>query len=220
MEWIKEEHDFMRGEIEPRVTFIGRNTKWWWVNRKPERMRRKKYYDTFLEYGNVLSHIKPEMTIGEVGPGPFGGIIEVCKIPAKKKVFIDYIMEELYKLHFIEWPDNSLMVDAPAENIPLPDDSIDVLLSFNCLDHGWDTLAAIKESVRISKCAFLAFDCRGDDNGEVAIRQDGKDKDHHQLLTYDYVHGFMDTEINKIANWKMSDMKLKHFPVVFIHTEK
>jgi len=213
MNWVKADRGEMRGNIEPVTTFITRNIDWWWINRKFERVRRKKYYDRFLNFGNIQTD--NQSVIGEVGPGPFGGIIEVCKLPAFKKVFIDYILEELYNLHYIKWPDDAIMVDAPAERIPLDDDTVDILLSYNTLDHGWDVYECIKECVRISKRCYLAFDCRGDNKNEVDIRRDGHDIDHYQLLHYDDIKKFVNDN-----NWEIKDMDFKPFPVAFIYAEK
>jgi len=218
MEWIKTEREEMRGKIEPRSQFVNRNIEWWWINRKFERVRRRKYYEKFLAFGKIETNDK--QIVGEVGPGPFGGMIEVMKLSANRKVFIDYILEDLYNLHFIKWPDNSTMVEAPAEHIPLRDDFIDVLLSYNTLDHGWDIETCIKECIRVSKKCYLAFDCRGDDNGEVDIRKDGHDLDHYQLVHLLDIIGFMQEEMPFDVDWHVEDMKIKHFPVAFIKAEK
>lgn len=218
MAWIKGERQEMRGDIEPRSSFVTRNIEWWWLCRKEEKVRRKEYYDRFLKFGDIKTD--NTMIVGEVGPGPFGGIIEVCKLPAKNKVFIDYVMEEQHKLNFITWPENALYVDSPAEKIPLPDNSIDVLLSYNTLDHGWNVYDCIKECIRISKRCYLAFDCRGDDEKEVEARKDGHDKDHYQLLKYSDIYTFMCGYPINNYKWVVKDMKIKQFPLAYIEVNK
>lgn len=213
MGWIKSiEVNSMRGDIEPRPDFVRRNIEWWWLNRRFERGRRKPYYHRFLDFGKVLPHVGLNTILGEVGPGPFGGILETCNLQARHKVFIDYIMEDLCKLNFIKWPEQATYVEAAAEAIPLRDDEIDVLLSYNALDHGWDTLQGIRESLRVSKRCFLAFDCRGDDKRQ----KDGHDLDHYQSMKFEDIFTFLRQEMPSKKQWWAGDMKFKHFPVIFI----
>jgi hypothetical protein len=219
MNWIKAEHNPMRGAIESREDFIKRNLEWWKLHRHLERSRRLSYYKRFLSFNNTIAYIKEDMIVGEVGPGPFGGIIESCKLQVNYKVFIDYIMEDLFNLNFISWPIEATYVDAAAEAIPLADNTIDVLLSYNTLDHGWDVFQAIRECARVSKRCFLAFDCRGDNDRQVVMRQDGHDKDHYQLMKIEDVLSFLRREGSDLGHWTASDMKIKHFPLVFISVE-
>lgn len=220
MEWIEYQHNQMRSDIETREDFIKRNIQWWKINYKQERTSRKPYYDRFLELLNVKENLMGCDTIGEVGAGPFGGILENCSIPAIKYVHIDYIMKELYFLKFISWPDNCTYVDSPAEDIPLPDNYIDALLSYNCLDHGWDTRKSVRECIRISKKCFLSFDCRGDNPLEIERRRRMGDKDHYEALRV----CDMESDLNKIEGIEIKRFFAtkfnKEFPTVFIYVEK
>lgn len=221
MKWIKAKHEHMRGDIETRQAFIRRNLRWWVDNRRFERVRRKSYYRKFLNFANVRKHITEDTILAEVGPGPLGGMIEVMKLPAKQKIFIDYIMEDLFHLNLIYWPQDAIYVDAAAESIPLKNDSADVLISYNTIDHGWDVYTCILECVRVGRTSFIAFDCRGDDNGEVDVRKDGRDKDHHQLLKYNDICAFMDCNFSMSGyKWSIKNMNIKHFPVAYITVEK
>lgn len=175
-----------RGDIESREAFVKRNIAWWRKNEDSERKTRKAYYQEFWDRRDILRFCRPDMVVGEVGPGPFGGILEVLGVKAQKKVFIDYIMEELRDLHFIKWPDNSLFVNDPFEKVQLADRYCDLLLSYNALDHGWSVKDGLRECLRISKVCVLSFDCRADD-----LRQlDKVDMDHftkvgiHQASTW------------------------------------
>lgn len=208
-----------RGNIETREVFIERNIKWWLESFSHESIVRKPYYDAFIEYGNIKSILDGNQIVGEVGAGPFGGCIEVCNLQAKYKYFIDYIQKELQDLNYIQWPDNATYIESPAEKIPLLDNEIDVLLSYNCLDHGWNVYDCIKECIRISKRCFLSFDCRGDNEKEVRIREDGHDLDHVQLLKYSDIENFVNMEL-KGLEVNLSDMKTKHFPVIFMEVKK
>lgn len=222
MNWVRAKRDDTRGDIEPTITFVSRNIDWWWINRRFERVRRRKYYDKFLNVANIQTDNMS--TVGEVGPGPFGGMIEVCKLDAQYKIFIDYIMEELFNLKFIRWPDNATYVDSPAEKIPLADNSVDILLSFNCLDHGWNVYDCLTECARIGKRCYLAFDCRGDSKNEISIREKKTDYDHYQLLKYDDIVNFVvEQQTYMDTDWKIRNIGPefdKPFPIAFIETEK
>jgi hypothetical protein len=110
-------------------------------------------------------------------------------------------------------------VDAAVESIPLSDNFIDVLLSYNCLDHGWNVYRAIDECVRVSKHVYLAFDCRGDDPKQV--EQFKEDLDHPQLLRFNNIkqHVF-EKDITEIGVFTVKDMGIKNFPVAFIEVHK
>ena len=146
--------------MESKEAFTNRCMPWWKSHYNKEKTTRESHYNSFLKRHSIETNAN--MIIAEVGAGPFGGIIEVCKLQAKQKVFIDYIMNELRGLEFIEWPDDAMYINSPAENINLPDDYADLLISYNCIDHGWDIEKAIKECIRVSKKTVLSFDCRAD----------------------------------------------------------
>jgi len=166
-----------RGDIETKEQFIERNIKWWKTNEKHERETRKHYYDDFVQRHNIPKSFFG--TVGEVGPGPFGGVLEVCDIKANKKVFIDYIMDELKKLNFISWPMEAEYYTCPVEDLSMiPDNHIDLLISYNAVDHGWDIWKGLRECLRISKSFVVNFDCRGDtDTGREKL-----DLDHFQRI--------------------------------------
>jgi hypothetical protein len=218
MEWIKVDHSEMRGNIETRGCFLKRNWKWWKENESFERRRRLKYYVYFLKFGGIETSEKD--IVGEVGPGPFGGIIEVCKLSARRKVFVDYMMEHLVGMEFIKWPPEALYVDSPAESIPLPENYIDVLLSYNTLDHGWNVFDCIKECIRISKKCYLSFDCRADDMDQIKMLTESNDLDHYQLITFSDIERFMKNKIGDTVSWKLVDMETKQFPVVYLEITK
>ena len=193
MNWIHSEHGReARGGIETYQQFRKRNLDWWKANRLGESRTRAPYYEQFLEKWMVRPYIEKAHCLGEIGPGPFGGMIEVLKLAVSNKVFIDYLLEDLVGLNFISWPKDAVYVNASAESIPLADNSIDLLLSYNCLDHGWNIWAALIECIRVSRYCFLSFDCRGDDPHEVEIRKKMKDLDHYQLLHLEDVENFVE----------------------------
>jgi len=219
MNWIITKQDESRGDIESREDFIRRNVIWWIRERHKHKRSYLGKYNNFIDFGTMRYLFDGTKSVGEVGGGPFGGIIEECKLRASHKYFIDYIMTELFDLSFIEWPEDATYIDAPAESIPLPDNEIDILISNNCLDHGWDTFQCIRECVRISKQCFLSFDCRGDNEEQIEILTAANDLDHHQLLKFADVETFVEEELSDYTV-SLSNMNRKQFPVVFLSVEK
>lgn len=201
-----------RGNIETRESFVGRNIACWKEHKSRERGSRKQYYDKFIETMRIDKLLRGIVSIGEVGGGAFGGIIEVCKLSAKKKYFIDYIQAELMTLGYIEWPENAFYINAPAESIPLPDKQIDLLFSYNALDHGWNIYQAIKECHRVSKRCVFAFDCRGDSEREVRHRAAMHDIDHFQLLKFKDMKLFLETFNHRVI-LDIAETKAK-FPII------
>ena len=169
-----------RGKIETKEVFVKRNLRWWRENEASERVTRPPYYQAFWDRWNLDKVISPGMVIGEVGPGPFGGMLEVLGVPAQKKVFIDYVMEELRGLQFIPWPKEAEFVNSPFEKIDLPDNYCDLLVSYNALDHGWDVGKGLVECARVSKVCVLSFDCRADSVEELQR----VDLDHFTKVKY------------------------------------
>lgn len=140
--------------------FMTRNLDWWRASRSYEAVSRKRYYENFARVAGLDLNAYIEAAVGEIGAGPFGGMIEVLGMRARRKVFIDILANSLRNLRFIEWPANAEFVESPAEEIPLPDNYLDLVLSYNALDHGWDILESLKEAIRISKRTLVAFDCK------------------------------------------------------------
>lgn len=214
----------LRGTIESRQDFIHRNLTWWKENRRGESATRQPYYERFLQVFDVRDRLDGSQVVGEIGPGPFGGIIEVCNLPARFKIFIDYIMSELVGLQFIDWPkENVLFLSSGAEEIPhLSRDEIDVLLSYNCLDHGWDIERSLRECFRISKACFLGFDCRGDNEAEIRRRRGMGDKDHWEIIRFEQIEHRVSELISIFGGKaKVIDLGTKgHWPVAGIAYEK
>lgn len=182
MKWIVSGIDDKRADVETYQQFIDRNLSWWKENESAERARRQAYYVNFIKRTNLTDVFNDSLTLAEVGCGPFGGIIEVCGVRALRKVFIDYALVHLVTLGFIKWPHDATYVHASAESIPLADSSVDVMLSYNAIDHGWDVFKALDECVRVSRSCYVAFDCRGDSSGEVERRKRMNDMDHRQMI--------------------------------------
>lgn len=207
-----------RGGIESRDAFLHRNLHWWKQNRSQERISRKAYYDAFLRHFQIPDALASCPTVAEVGPGPFGGILEVCRLEVQHKIFIDYIMLELQALDFIPWPDAATYIQSGAESIPLKDNAADALLSYNCLDHGWSWRKAVSECLRISKRGWIAFDCRGDMNPRFAKHRVLADKDHPQPIRIGEVREHVQEQMKQMGGQvQVEDLHLKEeWPVAGI----
>jgi ubiquinone/menaquinone biosynthesis C-methylase UbiE len=169
-----------------------RNIIWWQkvgrkdIKEKPETKR--KNYDVFLEdikdkTNITLDSIKDE-NVGEVCCGPYGGIIQAYDLQCKQKYFIDIFMDDFKNMKFTQWPDNSVFINAPCEQIHLEDNCVDTLFGYNSIDHGWDWKSSIDECLRISKKMFLMFDTKG------KLDKD----DHPQVITHDDVLEYIEEQ--------------------------
>jgi hypothetical protein len=162
-----------------------RNMNWWRGNRDFEATSRARYYDNFMKVVGLTPEHLFEKNVAEIGAGPFGGLIRHINATTRTETYIDILANAQRVLQFIQWPANSRFVDSPMECIDLPDKSVDVLLSYNALDHGSNIFAALDEIVRISKEFFIAFDCKGD----TAPPHDRVD--HYQIVDCDAVESRM-----------------------------
>lgn len=79
-------------------------------------------------------------------------MIEAFDVPAAKRVQIDLFMDQLAALKYRPWK-KTCFVTAPAEHINLPDNSVDLLIGLNSLDHGgWAVL--ISRSASMARTNF------------------------------------------------------------------
>jgi hypothetical protein len=199
------ENCFLLPNKEKFIDFKIRNINWWKENEKTLRLSRQKYYNDFLHY--LDSILKKEFKydllnenfsykkIGELGPGPFGGILNSSDFPKNNfyEYYIDLLMKEHINLRFISWQfslPGSFYITSPMEDIGLNDDCLDILFSFNTLDHGWDIYKALDECIRISKRCYLSFDCRTEDKNI--------DLDHYQKVNYEDIELFLINKMKKI----------------------
>mgnify|MGYP003136899198 CR=1 FL=1 len=142
---------------------------------------KKLNYDVFLQDVQIwLRNLPPEImshaqraniekpfaswfegkTVGEISCGPYGGMLECYGVKCKKKFFIDIFMPDFVSMEYIKWPKNAVFVQAPAEHIHLEDNTLDVLLAYNSIDHGWDWKKSVDECLRVSKSMFMMFDTK------------------------------------------------------------
>lgn len=162
-----------------------RNLAWWKRSYQIEKTTRWEYYKNFFDaFAFDPSTLKGKV-VGEVGAGPFGGMIEVFKIPAKQKVFVDIYAHKLKSLQFIQWDVDALIIESPVEKIDLPDKSVDFMLSYNAIDHGWDVFKGLDEVLRVSRHGLIAFDCKGD----KAPKADRLD--HYQEIFFAQVRDYL-----------------------------
>lgn len=167
-----------------------RNLNWWKANKHLELTTRVPYYEVFL---NSLGFNPEEMrdkVVAEVGCGPTGGILQqmYSDYPVHTRIFIDCFMNAMKNLNMVEWPNNAIFIEKPFEDLSgVQDNSIDLVLSFNALDHGWDIEAALSELFRVSKAGYIAFDCKNNTGPE-------HDKlDHYQPVNYNRVKAYVES---------------------------
>ena len=151
------------------------NLKWWSTvgihdpKEKPE--TKKKNYDVFLDdlisTTNIDIFNSHDKKIGEICCGPYGGILECYGVECNQKYFIDIFMEDFKQMNFVQWSKNSNFVSAPSEHIHLSDNTLDILLGYNSIDHGWDWEKSLDECLRISKSIFLMFDTKNEVDGDL-----------------------------------------------------
>ena len=200
-----------------------RNLEWWRANRDYESKSRARYYNNFCQAVGLTKATLRGKVVAEVGAGPFGGLIRHLNGDTRYEVYIDILANAQRVLRFIDWPTKSQCLDSPVECIALQDKSIDLLLSYNAIDHGSNVFKALDEIVRVSKEAFIAFDCKAN----TAPPHDRVD--HYQIVEFKKVCDHV-TELirqKKIAVATMGDLRhespgfhFEHnwdFPIFFAH---
>jgi SAM-dependent methyltransferase len=102
-------------------------------------------------YGPVIDDIskqlKPESNILDVGCGPTcaGQLFNIGS-----KSFLDPLMDSYLKTYPEKIPEGEKLC-CPAENIPKEDESFDVVISFNALDHMINPIKVLSEIRRVLK---------------------------------------------------------------------
>lgn len=199
-EWLLEKYTRVLPNGESFLEFMARNLKWWRENEQEERISRIPYYENFLQKVSFQPVLSELIKVGELGAGPLGGIIKAFPqhFPTGC-VFIDILAQKQKQLGFVDW-ERDLIFESPFEDIPLPDNFLDVVVSYNALDHGWDIQQAIREAVRVSKKCYLAFDCKGGNNPP-------HDKlDHYQKVDLLEVKAFAENSLS-VSSLHCFDLK-------------
>lgn len=193
------------------LQFMSRNLNWWKQYRREEETTRKPYYNNFLFHLGVDYDAFTQMSVCELGAGPFGGMLETLPLKAREKIFVDILAEKQAQLRFIEWPRNCRIIECPFEEIELPSDSVDVTLSYNSLDHGWDIEKALYEALRITRSRILvAFDCKSGKNPP-------HDKvDHYQEISFDQIKRLA-SEVFYGHRWDLFDLQADSPRFEFAH---
>ena len=146
------------------------NIDWW--NRvgkndiKEKPATKKTCYDVFLAHFNIDTNSFSDKVVGEVCPGPYGGIIQCYNIQCEQKYFIDIFMDDFKEMNLSDWGSNSVFINAPCEHVHIEDNKIDFLFGYNSIDHGWDWKKSIDECLRVSKSMYLMFDTKGFVDGD------------------------------------------------------
>ena len=154
---------------------------WWRQNGDNERFIADWY--SFLDRHQV--GLCDGKTVAEVAVGAVGGILNNCAIRPAKRIYIDVIMSDLKALNLVKWKVGEY-VDAPFEKLPFDDQSIDILLGYNSLDHGTNWKKGLKECLRVAKIVYLNFDVRAD----TPHIKEVKDRFHPQIISFKQVKAF------------------------------
>lgn len=129
---------------------------------------RLKYFMGFWEriqtYGFDPSLVNnTDKIVANIAGGPYGGMVEAMVdavgLKPLKRLQIDIFMRELTTLHLRNFTE-TCFVTSPCEAIDMPSKSVDLLLGFNSIDHGWSFSLCLKEIARIAKEAYVSFDVR------------------------------------------------------------
>jgi len=134
-----------------------RKDRWQYAQTKEDSFwKRKDVFDDQIErvvsrYGPVISELSrgltPESHILDVGCGP------TCAgqlFRTGSKTFLDPLMDSYLKTYPEKIPEGEKLC-CPAENIPKEDESYDVVVSFNALDHMINPAEVLSEIRRVLK---------------------------------------------------------------------
>ena len=114
-----------------------------------EMLSRRKTYSNLLEWAKQSIKFDKDWTLCEFGIG--------------KKGFASFYMEKVKKAYGVDLVDYSSyhpeveFVVSDGKHIPLPDESIDIVVSHSVLEHVEDIYSSISEINRILKVGGLAF---------------------------------------------------------------
>jgi ubiquinone/menaquinone biosynthesis C-methylase UbiE len=126
----------------------------------------------------------------ELGPGPFGGMSQVYE--AGKWYLLDPLNETYINMVAVE--DRHTRLQAYCEDIPIDDNSVDIVFSCNSLDHADNYVVCIDEVLRILKkpgLVCLLVDCRTKDQLNIGHR--------HAFSSIEIEHKFTDRGFKTLA---------------------
>jgi hypothetical protein len=165
---------------EPFWKFQVRNLEWWRANRGHEYRSRPAYYQNFLGALNFQPERYRTEVVAEIGAGPFGGMIKPLEL-GRRRYYVDPLATAQRTLGFVGWTARDIHLDLEAEDLSGMEERVDVLLSYNALDHGHDIRRALRQAVAMADECFLAFDCKGTGTPE-------HDRlDHYQTVDFEVV---------------------------------
>ena len=121
----------------------------------PDRMdREKKLEREWIRYPFILEKLGlqyllylEKKTILDIGSGPMGGLLQF--IPAREKISLDPLNDQYLELFPQFYNPTIEYKTGCGEKIPLKDNSVDLIISINSLDHCQDPQRVVNEVKRV-----------------------------------------------------------------------
>lgn len=206
------------------LTWKYRNLLWWEtegrITDNPE--VRRLYWKNFLDYNKINPDNIVGRSIGEVCCGPYGGMLkEFFKPSLNRLVYTDVFMGDFLKMNYVDFVGDIIQCDT-EDMSALKDNFLDILIGYNCLDHGWDIKKSLTECFRISKECFLSFDCRAVGPSEE-YKLKPNDKFHFQRINFFDIKEFVEN-YSKEKGFFVDVTRYPHssklYPIINIHLKK
>lgn len=126
------------------------------INRPSYNPNPKEHIKPSLKHWGIDTSYFKDKTVLEIGSGPFGffaGVSQINKEHLPENLIIsDSLMNFYQKFEMSNLiPENAIRLQAPGEDIPLPDDTFDIILTNNTIDHAEDCDKFLLEIKRLLK---------------------------------------------------------------------
>jgi len=116
----------------------------------------RRNFTPFLNHWGIDDNYFRDKTVMEIGTGPFGFFSAIAQIDEAKLpqnlLVVDSLMDYYQKFELSDLiPENAVRIQAPGEDIPLPDNTFDIILTTNTIDHVKDCNGFLREIRRLIK---------------------------------------------------------------------
>lgn len=144
---------------DPKWFLFQEREKTFWENKinnteyKPDPRRN---FTPFLKHWGIDDNYFRDKTVMEIGTGPFGFFSAIAQIGEAKLpqnlLVVDSLMDYYQKFELSGLiPENAVRVQAPGEDIPVPKNTFDIILTTNTIDHVKDCNLFASEIGRLLK---------------------------------------------------------------------